>query len=313
MTRKNLNQAIKEQPKSKEELLEIYKLKDNEIPALKMNFHEDVKNFILDRRITDKVIKTKLKPIYNMYVLLHSKINSLLKSLNSIRTLIKKNRTPELYKLSTYEEHFNIPKSERKARAEKYKKINVERNNSPMRIDLPEIIEKLNELLEKLNELLDSKHKYELGSGLLLASGVRPIELMCKANFKIDEDNKNNVIVDGLAKKRAGMTDTVSRPIIGLSPSDFIDKVKLFRDTVKNPCQKSEAVSRGLQRAFKAKFPEISKQGRFLFTRKIYSELAFQKYAPEELRTNKPLYLAQILGHAEGDIQTAQAYSWIKS
>ena len=306
MTRKSLYTVIKEQPKTINEFLEIYKLKDNEIPTLKTLFHNDVKNYISDKRVSDKVLKTKLKSIYNMYVLLHPATNSLLKQLNLVRSLIKQIRTPELYKLSTYSEYFNISKEERKKRSEKYKKINVERNNSPTRIDLPEVV-------EKMNELLNSKHRYLLGSGLLLASGLRPIELMCTATFKIDEDNKNNIIVEGLAKKRKGMTNFVSRPIIGMTPEEFIDKVKVFRDMVNNPCNKSETVARGLQRAFKTKFPEISKQGRFLFTRKIYSELAFQKFAPEELRTNKPLYLAQILGHAEGDIQTAQSYSWIMS
>jgi len=306
MTRKSLYQAIKDQPKTKEELLEIYKLKHNEVPTLKMQFHQDVKNYVKDKRVSDRVLKGKLKAIYNMYVLLHPKINSLLKKLNSIRTLIKQLRGAELYKLSTYSEFFNISKEERKKRADEYRKVNVDRNNSPTRINLPEVT-------EKMSELLNSNHRYMLGSGLLLASGLRPIELMCTAEFKIDENNKNNLIIEGLAKKRKGMTNSVSRPIIGLNPQDFIDKVKVFRDMVNNPCKKSETVARGLQRAFKSKFPEISKAGGFLFTRKIYSELAFQKYAPEELRTNKPLYLSQILGHAQGDVQTAQSYSWIMS
>lgn len=306
MGRKALYKAIKEQPKSKEELLDIYKLKHDELSTVKSQFHQDVSNYVKDKRVSDRVLKTKLKPIFNMYVLIHPATNSLLKKLNFIRTQIKQLRSPEIYKLSTYSEYFNISKEERKKRADDYKKVNVERNNSPTRIDLPEVT-------EKMNELLNAKHRYALGSGLLIASGLRPVELMCNATFKIDEDNKNNVIVEGLAKKRKGMTNSVSRPIMGLTPEDFIEKVETFRKMVNNPCKKSETVARGLQRAFKSKFPEISKTGRFLFTRKIYSELAFQKYAPEELRTNKPLYLSQILGHAEGDVMTAQSYSWIMS
>ena len=306
MGRKALYQAIKEQPKTKEELLEIYKLKVDEIPTVKAQFHQDVSDYVKDKRVSDRVLKTKLKPIFNMYVLLHPMTNSLLKKLNFIRTLIKQLRSQELYKASTYSEYFNISKEERKKRVDEYKKVNVDRNNSPTRIDLPEVV-------EKMNELLNAKHRYALGSGLLIASGLRPIELMCTATFKIDEDNKNNVIISNLAKKRKGMTNTVSRPIMGITPEDFIEKVKVFRDMVDNPCQKSETVARGLQRAFKSKFPEIAKTGRFLFTRKIYSELAFQAFAPEELKTNKPLYLSQILGHSEGDVQTAQSYSWIMS
>ena len=306
MGRKSLYQAIREQPKSREELLDIYKLKHDEIPTVKAQFHQDVVNYVKDKRVSDRVLKGKLKSIYNMYVLLHPATNSLLKKLNSIRTLIKQLRGAELYKLSTYSEYFNISKEERKKRVDEYKKVNVERNNSPTRIDLPEVV-------EKMNELLNAKHRYALGSGLLMSSGLRPIELMCTSTFKIDEDNKNNLIIEGLAKKRKGMTNSVSRPIMGITPQEFIDKVKVFRNMVDNPCKKSETVARGLQRAFKSKFPEIAKAGRFLFTRKIYSELAFQAYAPEELRTNKPLYLSQILGHAEGDIQTAQSYSWIMS
>ena len=306
MGRKSLYQAIREQPETKEQLLDIYKLKIDEIPTVKAQFHQDVTNYVRDKRVSDRVLKSKLKPIYNMYVLLHPATNSLLKKLNSIRTLIKQLRGAEIYKLSTYSEYFNISKEERKKRVDEYKKVNVDRNNSPTRIDLPEVT-------EKMNELLNSKHRYALGSGLLMASGLRPIELMCTAEFKIDEDNKNNLIISNLAKKRKGMTNSVSRPIMGLTPQDFIDKVKVFREMIDNPCKKSETVARGLQRAFKSKFPEIAKAGRFLFTRKIYSELAFQKFAPEELRTNKPLYLSQILGHSEGDVQTAQSYSWIMS
>ena len=306
MTRKMLYKAIKEKPASKEELLDIYNLKHDELSTVKAQFHQDVSDYIKDKRVSDKVLKTKLKPIFNIYVLLHPSVNSLLKNLNFIRNKIKQLRSAELYKLSTHSEYFNISKEERKKRADDYKKINVERNNSPTRIDLPEVV-------EKMNELLNDSHRYALGSGLLIASGLRPIELMCTAKFKIDEDNKNNVIIEGLAKKRKGMTNDVSRPIMGLTPQEFIDKVETFRNMINNPCKKSETVARGLQRAFKSKFPKISKQGRFLFTRKIYSELAFQAFAPEELRANKPLYLSQILGHAEGDVQTAQSYSWIMS
>ena len=306
MTRKMLYKAIKEKPATKEELLDIYNLRYDELSTVKATFHSDVANYVKDKRVSDKVLKTKLKPIFNMYVLLHPSVNSLLKNLNFIRNKIKQLRSAELYKLSTHSEYFNISKEERKKRADDYKKINVERNNSPTRIDLPEVV-------EKMNELLNDSHRYALGSGLLIASGLRPIELMCTAKFKIDEDNKNNVIIEGLAKKRKGMTNDVSRPIMGLNPEQFIEKVETFRNMIDNPCKKSETVARGLQRAFKSKFPKISKKGRFLFTRKIYSELAFQAFAPEELRTNKPLYLSQILGHAEGDVQTAQSYSWIMS
>ena len=306
MTRKIFNKVIKEAPKTKEELLDLYELKHDELPTVKTQYHDDVVKYIKDKRVSNRMIKQNLKSIYNNYVLLFPVVNSLLKKLNYVRTIIKELRDAELYKLSTYSEYFNISKEDRKQRMDDYKKSNVQKNNNPLKIDFQEV-------KEKLDSLLSSNHRYTKGAGLLIASGLRPIELMCVSEFEIDKDNKNNIIVSKLAKKRKGMSNSVSRPIIGLTPEEFIDKVKMFRDSVDNPCKKSETVARGLQRAFNSKFPEMTKQGRFLFTRKIYSELAFQEHAPEALKTNKPLYLSQILGHSEGDVQTAQSYSWIMS
>ena len=306
MTRKNLYKIIKDKPTTQDEILDIYELNENQLSKAKSLYDLDVINYVRDMRVSDNVIKGNLKSIYNTYEILHTSVNSLLKKLNFIRTEIKKLRSSDLYRISTYSEYFNIPKEERKRRNEAYKKVNSDRNNSPVKIDL-------NDVNKKMNELLNETHRYSLGSGLLIASGLRPVELMCISTFKLDDDNKNNVIITGLAKKRRGMANSVSRPIVGISPEDFIEKVKLFRNSVDNPCKKSEKIARGLQRAFKAKFPVMAKMGRFLFSRKIYSELAFQKYAPPELRTNKPLYLSQILGHKNGDVQTSQAYSWIMS
>lgn len=306
MTRKNLYSVIRQKPSNLDELLKLYGTTQDNWSKVKADFHDDVIKYVKDKRVSDRVIEKNLKSLFNAYKILFPPVNTLLKRLNDIRTIIKEKRSEDLYRKSTYDSHFNISHEEKKKRVDEYNKKNVDMNKNPIHIDF-------DNLRDTLKELVDDKHVYKRGIGLLIASGLRPVELMCKAEFKIDNENKNNVIVGNLAKKRKGMPDSRTRPIIGLTPKQFINEVKIFRDDVGNPDCKAERVARGLQRAFNKEFPDLSKKGRYLFSRKLYSELAFQLYAPKNLKNNKPLYLSEILGHREGDVQTAQSYSWIQS
>ncbi|HLO49274.1 MAG TPA: protelomerase family protein [Kamptonema sp.] len=74
---------------------------------------------------------------------------------------------------------------------------------------------------EKCAELLLSEDTYELGTGLIAATGCRPIEILLTGKFNFVPDEEYKIKLSGQAKKQ-GKNPTFERPV--LFPASFLIK-----------------------------------------------------------------------------------------
>jgi hypothetical protein len=86
------------------------------------------------------------------------------------------------------------------------------------------------ELYEQcVSKLLASEQVWEVGAGLIAASGRRPIEILLTGEFEVDGDGLKFA---GQAKKRDEDFGSYYIPLIGCTPKLFVEKLKRFRSSV---------------------------------------------------------------------------------
>jgi hypothetical protein len=79
---------------------------------------------------------------------------------------------------------------------------------------------------ECVNKLLASKSVWEIGAGLIAASGRRPIEIVIDGEFEIEG---NGLKFSGQAKKRDEIFEDYCIPLISCTPKLFIESLTKFR------------------------------------------------------------------------------------
>jgi len=164
-----------------------------------------------------------------------------------------------------------------------------------------------------------SNNVYEKTIALLLASGCRPIELLNEKIHFVALD-KNWVNQDFLAKKRGNIVP-VDKPLIGVSPNDFIDGVGDVRHelSVNGSCLKDGKLITGIVGPLnqKAKKLLVGIKGATTYScRKIYAELSYEMFAKNSRYGKDPtrtLWRSRVLGHGEDDLATQIFYNNYKS
>lgn len=268
-----------------------------------MNLTDLARNYFTSARRTVGPAGEILKKFLVLFKVMYPNPATLAVHLSKVRKTIKtaklgprKNQVqpPALYKLSLSEEYFNQPKE---IINDMYQKSIVrveEANKNLTQINLGE----LTEAIERLDKAGDP---YSRGVLLMLCSGMRPIELF-KNVVEPDPADSRYILVGNLAKKR-GDRLRVRRPVIGMSPESFINRLAAFRQYFDNkkPLDKdgflSGNVVRGLNAAARAVFPELegkSQAGSMM--RKYYSAAAFELFADKE-KTNYNVFIKNLLGH----------------
>lgn len=76
--------------------------------------------------------------------------------------------------------------------------------------------------------LLESERIWEIGAGLISASGRRPSEVAICGGFEADGDG---LIFDGQAKKRGKESEAYPIPLINCTPELFLEKLQIFRNS----------------------------------------------------------------------------------
>lgn len=79
---------------------------------------------------------------------------------------------------------------------------------------------------QSVSRLLQSSNIWEIGAGLIAASGRRPIEIIEVGTFEIEGDG---LLFGGQAKKRGEQSEPYSIPLIGCTPDLFVEKLAAFR------------------------------------------------------------------------------------
>lgn len=81
---------------------------------------------------------------------------------------------------------------------------------------------------QSVAQLLQSFNVWEIGAGLVAASGRRPIEIIEVGQFEVDG---NGLLFGGQAKKRDEQSEPYSIPLIGCAPDLFVEKLTVFRNS----------------------------------------------------------------------------------
>ena len=81
---------------------------------------------------------------------------------------------------------------------------------------------------ESVGLLLASDRIWEIGAGLIAASGRRPSEVAICGEFEVSGDG---LMFSGQAKKRGNESEAYLIPLIGCTPELFSEKLKTFRDS----------------------------------------------------------------------------------
>ncbi len=152
---------------------------------------------------------------------------------------------------------------------------------------------------------------------LALTTGRRSAEILATAKFKkTDENSEQSILFSGQAKAKGANRDDRMKafseiPILA-SPDLIINGLAYLENKRKdidyNPDAVNKKYSRELQREMD-NWKEIGEMDGLMFKslRAIYAEICRQKfYAGNEQSVN--IYFSKILGHRDGDIDTANTY-----
>ena len=190
---------------------------------------------------------------------------------------------------------FKIKRDERDyLNNEKIKKVKLN-NKTPT-------VYKINQILNTIGQGQVSSNKWGRYISLLLSCGARPAELLLNT-FKIDGHTKGNVLVSNLSKKRNEKYFTVSRPIIGYSPVEFINQVKIMKELIGGTLTRPNLTS--IQNHLKKYF--LNKEVKPSTLRKLYANACYLLYGSGNLN----IYISQLLGHSNKDIITSFNYSTV--
>ena len=189
---------------------------------------------------------------------------------------------------------FKITRDEREClNTDKIKKVK-NNNKTP-------VVYKINKILSVIDNGQSGHNTWGRYISLLLSCGSRPAELLIN-HFEIDNDLKGNVLVSNLSKKRNNKCFTVSRPIIGYSPDEFINQVCIMKDLLNNKLSRSNLQS--IQTQLKKYFNEDVKPSTL---RKLYANACYLMYGSGNIN----VFISGILGHDGNDILSSFHYSTV--
>jgi hypothetical protein len=196
---------------------------------------------------------------------------------------------------------------------EAYSEKITEQNKDKLQVDLQDV-------LDKMRQLILSKNVYERGLCLLLAGGMRPIELFYRNEVETIEDMPNWIRVSNLAKKRDGESQQTTRPIVMLSANQFIAELQRFRKHFKGKSVKVVDPKTGSDKLAADKSQTMNKialkwfpflkdlQQQSSLMRKIYVDMSFTMFADPK-KTNYNSWVSEKLGHS--GLLTSFSYSWV--
>jgi hypothetical protein len=176
-------------------------------------------------KTTDEIGLRVLPMLYKVYERLYPKLTTRRQSLSTIRQIIKEHQSANLYKKSQLDEYFNLEMNERVELVEAYREDVTAKNTKKYKVDIVNVF-------DRMRTLILDKNPYNRGIALMLASGMRPIELFYRNTVSpVDDEEKKDtwIRVDDLAKKREGQKSFTERPIVMFSVKTFMSELKRFR------------------------------------------------------------------------------------
>lgn len=154
------------------------------------------------------------------------------------------------------------------------------------------------EIFKVIYLCINSTDIYKKIIGLLLCSGCRPIEIIETSTFI-----KQGLLIkqDNPAKKR-GQSFSITKPLIIITPEEFIKSVNYIRDKLKQIGYKT------IMSKLNIKSKELLSESSYE-CRRIYGILSHSLYSNE---TSKEVWLNRVLGHSLNDINTQTHYSTVR-
>lgn len=201
-------------------------------------------------------------------------------------------------------EVFRKPEEKSQERRKEYK-TTLKRNLQQGRA-----IQNVDGLLNLAKMLLDSGSYIDVGLGLMLLTGRRPVEIFKTASFALDP-TPYHVVFSGQAKTRDREEGKQAYSIpVFTEPSSIIHALERLR-SMRDFSESTERdihnrVSKTLNERFKKTFGPFLPGSKPTHLRSLYATLAYETFAPEGHYF--PSYAADILGHGAEDTYTAQSY-----
>jgi len=168
-------------------------------------------------------------------------------------------------------------------------------------------LEKLNAIVEKLKISKLFPDKVAL---CILASGARICEAIHVGHFEEDPDFDDYVIQTGVAKNREGETLSVRKPLLFMTPAEFLELITAMRVEYESLCE-DKSHDEYLPTATEMVNTRIAELfGDGITSHKLramYGSMAHAQHcAPSETLQH---FLARVLGHAADNIVTANSYA----
>jgi hypothetical protein len=281
--------------------------------SIPKRFHFTVME-MFKHKISDADGLEVLPKLYKVYTTLYPNLKTRRQTLSEIRRkFILKYQSKKLYLESQKDAYFNIDMNERIGINETYIEKITEQNKDKLQVDLQHV-------LDTMRQLILSKNVYERGLCLLLAGGMRPIELFYRNEVETIEDMPNWIRVSNLAKKRDGESQQTTRPIVMLSANQFIAELQRFRKHFKGKSVKVVDPKTGSDKLAADKSQTMNKialkhfpflkdlQQQSSLMRKIYVDMSFTMFADPK-KTNYNSWVSEKLGHS--GLLTSFSYSWV--
>ena len=285
------------------------------------SFHRLVRTALSEKKIPTAATVKLLKPLYEIYKELYPNIKTLSVKLSEVRKVIKENQSKEAYTKSTYREYFNIPLKDKEGIASDYKKSVEKKNKNREVIDKTMITEGIDRLMKDVIGYSTGKDEpltrtvrfkpYNVGVLLMLASGMRPVELFTnEVERKPKEKNGDaQVYISNIAKKREkDKSLTMVRPLQLISSGTFMGLLGQFRKyfegkkTLNAYGRLAADKLKSLDRAVKKYFTGITPSS----LRKIYASMIYDEIGGDQ---NFNTFIKDILGHTSLD--TSFSYSFL--
>ena len=270
--------------------------------SIPKRFHFTVME-MFKHKISDADGLEVLPKLYKVYTILYPNLKTRRQTLSEIRRkFILKYQSKKLYQESMKDLYFNIDMNERIGINETYIEKITEQNKDKLQVDLQHV-------LDTMRQLILSKNVYERGLCLLLAGGMRPIELFYRNEVETIEDMPNWIRVSNLAKKRDGESQQTTRPIVMLSANQFIAELQRFRKHFKGKSVKVVDPKTGSDKLAADKSQTMNKialkwfpflkdlQQQSSLMRKIYVDMSFTMFADPK-KTNYNSWVSEKLGHS---------------
>ena len=232
----------------------------------------------------------KLYPNYSTRQAMFSKIRSAI-------TKQYGNNSPEHVQAL---QRMHVPKTERMEHDKSYRIRVKDRNRN-------RYVFHYREHVLPLVKKFESDDWRELTFALLLASGLRPIELLYIGEFKADPDSNCTLVVRGFAKSKNA--PPTKRPLIHMDAELFIQNVQRLRSLLpEKPLVDNQihpTIRNNMRDNFK-RFVSIPHLQTIYDLRKLYVATVYEM---SDKSSSLNVFISDIFAHNADDVSTASAYS----